>query len=91
MSAAKKTKTASSDLAAVYQALDRVQAIAEFECDGTVISANDNFLHMFGYARDEIIGHHHRIFCSPEDAQSPAYDTFWRKLTQEPCEADEAM
>ncbi len=89
MSAAKKTKTASSDLAAVYQALDRVQAIAEFECDGTVIGANENFLQMFGYEHDEIVGKHHRIFCTPEDAKSSDYDTFWRKLTQGACEAAE--
>ncbi len=89
MSAAKKTKTASSDLAAVYQALDRVQAIAEFECDGTVIGANENFLQMFGYEQDEIVGKHHRIFCTSEDAKSSDYDTFWRKLTQGACEAAE--
>ncbi len=89
MSAAKKTKTAPTDLAAVYQALDRVQAIAEFECDGTVIGANEIFLHMFGYAHDEIVGQHHRIFCTPEDAKSPAYDAFWRKLAQGACEASE--
>ena len=41
--AASATRTA-ADLAAVYQALDRVQAIIEFELDGTVISANQNFL-----------------------------------------------
>ena len=42
-----------ADLEAVYQALDRVQAIIEFDLDGTVLSANDNFLKLFGYERDK--------------------------------------
>ena len=80
MSEAKKATMAPSDLSAVYQALDRVQAIIEFELDGTVISANENFLRMFGYDLDEIVGKHHRIFCDPGYAESPEYSAFWRKL-----------
>ena len=38
-----ETKRSAAELAAVYRALDRVQAIIEFELDGTVIAANDNF------------------------------------------------
>ena len=68
------------DLEAIYQALDRVQAIIEFELDGTVISANENFLHMFGYDADEVVGRHHRMFCEPGHAASPEYAEFWRKL-----------
>ena len=80
MSEAKKATMALSDLSAVYQALNRVQAIIEFELDGTVISANENFLRMFGYDLDEIVGKHHRIFCDPGYAESPEYGEFWRKL-----------
>ena len=71
---------APSDLSAVYQALNRVQAIIEFELDGTVISANENFLRMFGYELDEVVGKHHRIFCDPGYAESPQYVEFWQKL-----------
>jgi PAS domain-containing protein len=39
----------SEDLLAIYQALDRVQAIIEFDLMGKVVSANDNFLQIFGY------------------------------------------
>ena len=60
MSEAKKAAGAQSDLSAVYQALSRVQAIIEFELDGVVITANENFLRMFGYELDEIVGKHHR-------------------------------
>ena len=80
MSGAKKTTMALSDLSAVYQALNRVQAIIEFELDGTVITANENFLRMFGYGLDEIVGKHHRIFCDPGYAESQEYGAFWRKL-----------
>ena len=78
-----------SDRSAVYQALDKVQAIIEFKLDGTVISANDNFLRMFGYDLDEIVGKHHRIFCDPEYAESPEYAEFWRRLGRGEYEAAE--
>jgi methyl-accepting chemotaxis protein len=80
MNEAEKATKAPADLLAVYQALDRVQAIIEFELDGTVISANGNFLRMFGYDLDEIVGKHHRIFCDPGYAESPQYTEFWQKL-----------
>ena len=69
-----------ADLAAVYEALDRVQAIVEFELDGTIISANQKFLELFGYSLDEIVGKSHRMFCDPEYARSPEYADFWERL-----------
>ncbi|CAB1077595.1 Methyl-accepting chemotaxis sensor/transducer protein [Olavius algarvensis Delta 1 endosymbiont] len=77
-----KTTMSLSDLSAVYQALNRVQAIIEFELDGTIINANEKFLGLFGYDLDEVVGRHHRIFCDPGYAESPAYSEFWRKLGQ---------
>jgi methyl-accepting chemotaxis protein len=73
-------KLESRDLEAVYEALNRVQAIIEFDLDGKVISANDNFLQTFGYEADEIIGQHHRMFCVPSFAASNEYVEFWEKL-----------
>jgi methyl-accepting chemotaxis protein len=75
-----KATMAQGDLLAVYQALDKVQAIIEFDLDGTVVSANENFLRIFGYELDEVIGKHHRIFCEPSYAESDEYVDFWRKL-----------
>ena len=80
MSKAEKNTMASADLLAIYQALDRVQAIIEFDLDGTVVSANQNFLNLFGYDLDEVVGKHHRIFCDPEYAKSDEYAEFWQKL-----------
>lgn len=67
---------------AIYQALDRVQAIIEFDLDGTVISANENFLRIFDYELDEVVGKHHSIFCEPEYVASDAYRDFWDTLAR---------
>jgi PAS domain S-box-containing protein len=80
MSTEEKATMAFSDLLAIYQALDRVQAIIEFDLDGTVVTANENFLRIFGYGLDEVSGKHHRIFCDPEYAESDEYAEFWQKL-----------
>jgi methyl-accepting chemotaxis protein len=75
-----KATMAHSDLLAIYQALDRVQAMIEFDLDGTVLSANENFLRVFEYELDEIVGKHHRIFCDPGYVESDEYTEFWKKL-----------
>ncbi len=80
MSEENKATAVASHPSAVYQALNRVQAIIEFELDGTVITANENFLRIFGYELDEVAGQHHRIFCDPAYAQSSEYREFWRRL-----------
>lgn len=80
MKEVQNTAVASGDLLAIYQALDRVQAIIEFDLDGVVISANDNFLRIFDYKLDEVVGQHHRMFCDPEYAESDAYTEFWTML-----------
>ena len=80
MKKGEKATMAPGELLAVYQALDRVQAIIEFDLDGTVVKANENFLRLFGYAADEVIGKHHRMFCDPSYAESDDYAELWRKL-----------
>lgn len=70
----------SNELIAMYEALNKVQAIIEFQLDGTVITANENFLTTFGYSLEEIVGQHHRIFCDSSYAESPDYQLFWEKL-----------
>jgi methyl-accepting chemotaxis protein len=80
MKKVQKAKMAAGELQAIYQALDKAQAIIEFDLDGIVVSANENFLEIFGYALDEVVGKHHRIFCDPSYAKSDAYTEFWKKL-----------
>src|SRR5208282_2810486 len=60
----------------------RPQAMIEFSPDGTVLTANDNFLAALGYRLDEIQGRHHRMFVDPAYAQSEAYREFWSKLNR---------
>jgi methyl-accepting chemotaxis protein len=72
----------SEDLLAIYQALDRVQAIIEFDLTGKVVSANDNFLQIFGYGTDDILGQHHRMFCEPDYVKSDEYTEFWANLAR---------
>jgi len=71
------------------KAIDRAQAVIEFGLDGTVITANENFLDIFGYTLDEVAGKHHRIFCEPGYAESPEYALFWQKLGRGEYEAGE--
>lgn len=62
------------------QAIDKAQAIIEFKLDGTIRTANENFLRVIGYALEEIRGQHHRIFVEPGYAASAEYEAFWAKL-----------
>ena len=61
-------------------ALDRAQAIIEFEPDGTIIRANENFLSVLGYQSAELIGRRHAMFVEPGYAESPDYRRFWDEL-----------
>ncbi|SEP79574.1 methyl-accepting chemotaxis sensory transducer with Pas/Pac sensor [Solimonas aquatica] len=62
------------------EAISRAQAIIEFDLDGTVFHANENFLKVMGYTLEEIKGKHHRMFVDPVYAASPEYQRFWEKL-----------
>ncbi|KMO37277.1 hypothetical protein VQ03_19510 [Methylobacterium tarhaniae] len=61
-------------------ALDRSQAVIRFTLDGTILEANDNFLGLMGYRRDEVVGHHHRLFVLESDRTARAYAEFWAAL-----------
>lgn len=61
-------------------ALSKSLAVIEFELDGTVITANQNFLSVMGYTLPEIQGRHHRTFVDPATAASTEYAQFWETL-----------
>ncbi len=71
---------ATHELKSQQEALSRSQAIIEFNLNGEVITANDNFLNTVGYQLDEIIGQHHKTFCPDEVVQSRDYQQFWDRL-----------
>ncbi len=62
------------------RAVDRVQAVIEFDLTGRVLHANANFLNVFGYTLEEVRGQHHRMFCDPAYSQTPEYLLFWDRL-----------
>ncbi len=62
------------------EAIMRSQAVIEFDLDGTIVTANKNFLDALGYTLEEIKGKHHSIFVEPEFARSQDYAAFWEAL-----------
>ena len=74
------SKVRNADFEGRTQAINRVQAVIEFDLAGKVLHANPNFLASFGYSLDEVVGGHHRLFCDPEYTRSPEYVAFWDRL-----------
>jgi methyl-accepting chemotaxis protein len=75
-----KANTGVSHADETLAALDRSQAIIEFETDGTILYANENFLKVMGYTLNEIKGQHHSMFADPEFAATAEYKDFWASL-----------
>ena len=67
---------------AILDAIERSMAMIEFDLEGNILGANENFLRVMGYARKEVVGRHHRIFCTAEHVDSPDYARFWERLRQ---------
>ncbi|KAA5945904.1 PAS domain-containing protein [Pantoea sp. Bo_2] len=66
----------------IINAISRSMAVIAFSPDGHVLEANDNFLKATGYQAAEVIGKHHRLFCSDNLSQSEEYRQFWLRLNQ---------
>ena len=77
ITAAKETSIANSG---IRDAIERSMAVIEFAPDGTIQRANDSFLAILGYTEAQIKGAHHKMFLKAEEAQSVAYQTFWKRL-----------
>ncbi|MGE0566188.1 MAG: methyl-accepting chemotaxis protein, partial [Pseudolabrys sp.] len=69
-----------ADFEGQLAAIGKAQAVIEFELDGKIRTANDNFLKTLGYTLDEVKGQHHRIFCDAATRESNDYRMFWEKL-----------
>lgn len=70
-----------NDPALVFDAIDKSQARIEFRLDGTILSANENFLKTTGYSQAEIVGQKHKMFCEASYADSDDYKKFWESLS----------
>lgn len=71
-----------ADCEATLAALGGSMALIEFQPDGTVLGANNNFLRIMGYRLEEIRSRHHRLFCTPQCTNSVAYQGFWSRLSK---------
>ncbi|WP_428349877.1 methyl-accepting chemotaxis protein [Lichenifustis flavocetrariae] len=74
---------------ATLAALGHSLALIEFDLQGKVLTANNNFCAVMGYGLDEISGRHHSMFVDPHHAQTAEYRAFWDKLRRGECEARE--
>ena len=77
-----KNNSSARDALAQAAAIGRSQAVIEFKMDGTIITANQNFLDAMGYRLDEIQGRHHQMFVTPELRGNVAYQAFWASLNR---------
>ena len=77
-----KERLKESDYEGQIEAISKSEMVIEFNLDGTIITANDNFLEAMGYTLDEVKGKHHRMFVEPAYAESAEYKAFWDNLAQ---------
>jgi len=75
-------KLKNADLAGQIAAIDKAQAVIEFNMDGTIITANANFLGALGYSLAEIKGKHHSMFVEHSERDSVSYGEFWAALNR---------
>ena len=71
-----------NDLIAQMRAVMRSRLALDLSLDGTILGANHNFLAMFGFSSQEIVGRHHDIFLEEKERNSQEYREYWNKLTQ---------
>jgi methyl-accepting chemotaxis protein len=77
-----KTSPETAELKALATALHLSQAVIEFKMDGTIITANENFLALLGYSLGDVQGQHHGMFMGEKDRHSTAYRQFWDSLNR---------
>jgi PAS domain S-box-containing protein len=63
-------------------AINRSNAVIEFDLDGNIRFANDSFLNALGYTQDEIVGQHHSLFIENDYKDSEEYKDFWKSLRE---------
>jgi len=75
-------KLRNADYAGQLAAIGKSQAVIEFNLDGTILTANANFLGAMGYTLAEVQGQHHSLFVPPAERDSSAYREFWASLNR---------
>lgn len=69
----------------MLDALHRSAMMVEFTPDGVITYANDNYLRLLAYSRDQLVGKPHAVLCDPTYTKHRAYSTFWQRLAQGEC------
>ncbi len=75
-----ETKKKALDFSYKLQAISKSNSIIEFDTNGNILDANDNFLKIFGYKKEEVIGKHHEIFIKKSRFTDKEYRSFWSDL-----------
>jgi len=84
-----QTKLSAAEAQSKIAAIERAQAVIEFDLQGQVLRVNDAFLSVTGYSAEEVIGQHHSLFCDPDYVKSAEYKQFWSKLCRGEFESGE--
>jgi methyl-accepting chemotaxis protein len=82
-------KLKNADYAGQIRAIGNSQAVITFSLDGRIESANDIFCRTMGYAEDEIVGRHHKMFVQRNEQSSVGYRQFWQSLARGTLQAGE--
>ncbi|WCD78412.1 PAS domain S-box protein [Pseudomonas sp. TUM22785] len=77
-----ETKLRNAEYEGKVTAISKAMAMIEFDLQGRVLEANENFLDLFGYGREELIGQYHALFCDEALVHSERYRSFWADLRQ---------
>jgi methyl-accepting chemotaxis protein len=77
-----EAETARHNMKGILDGINRIYSMAEFSLDGTVLTANENFLATMGYTLEEVRGRNHRMFCDQVDTATSEYNAFWSGLNR---------
>ncbi|MDN5212710.1 PAS domain S-box protein [Fulvivirgaceae bacterium BMA12] len=77
-----RQKEQAAELSNILNSISANQAVIEFNLDGTIITANENFMKATGYTLEELQGNHHSMFVEDSHKNSQEYKAFWRKLNE---------
>ncbi|MBO9668483.1 MAG: response regulator, partial [Bdellovibrio sp.] len=64
----------------VYEALLNSHALIEFDLEGRILWANQNFLNLLGYEMDDIRHKHHSLFLPSYKGHEKEYSEMWDQL-----------
>src|SRR6185437_1474664 len=68
------------ELDAITDAIYKSNLTVEFDMNGKIIKANDNFLHLLDYTAGELIGRHHSVLVEKGVEKTAEYAAFWDAL-----------